>query len=55
MVCGDFDGDGDDECLVAMMGPSPWKVTDTNSPKWLTLVPNAQRDSPIGDILLQMH
>ncbi|KAI5847392.1 hypothetical protein DFP73DRAFT_630662 [Morchella snyderi] len=25
VVCGDFDGDGDDECLIAMMGPSPYK------------------------------
>lgn len=23
----DFDNDGDDECLIALMGPSPYKVT----------------------------
>jgi len=25
VICADFDGDGDDEFLVALRGPSPWK------------------------------
>ena len=25
VICGDFDGDGDDEFLVALRGPAPWR------------------------------
>jgi hypothetical protein len=40
VVCGDFDGDGDDEFLVALRGPEPhqgvflYKLSDTAEPRF---------------------